>query len=94
MKVALGNLKPGQWRNLTVTELAEINQAVSYSSKTAIDTEQAKPERKPRQSEIRKKLTGENNSHQPAKKMFVNKNSKNTTTQTANVKATLKLKRK
>jgi len=41
MNVHLGRLKPGQWRDLTPDELAEINQAVSTSSKTAVDT--AKP---------------------------------------------------
>jgi 23S rRNA pseudouridine2604 synthase len=94
MKVGLGNLKPGQWRNLTSTELAEINQAVSSSSKTAIETDPVKPARKSPQSEIRKKSTAANNSHQPAKKVFINKNNKNTTTPTTNAKATLKLNRK
>jgi len=94
MKVALGNLKPGQWRNLTDTELAEINQAVSSSSKTAIETDPAQAERKPAHSEVRKKPTDANKGHVPAKKIFVNKNNKSATTQTTNVKATLKLKRK
>ncbi|HEY7866662.1 MAG TPA: 23S rRNA pseudouridine(2604) synthase RluF [Psychromonas sp.] len=94
MKVELDHLKPGQWRNLTNTELAEINQAVSSSSKTASETEPEKAERKSPQSEVRKKSTGVNKSQQPAKKIFVNKNTRNTTTQPAKVKATLKLKRK
>ncbi len=34
MNVNLGNLKPNEWRNLTEKEMAEINQAVSSSSKT------------------------------------------------------------
>jgi len=42
MKVELGNLAPGQWRELTVSEMAEINQAVEGSSKTAINTAQPK----------------------------------------------------
>jgi len=42
MKVELGNLKSGQWRDLTASEMAEINQAVQGSSKTAIDTAQPK----------------------------------------------------
>ena len=37
MSVELGSLKPGQWRDLTDAEMAEINQAVSTSSKTAVD---------------------------------------------------------
>ena len=35
MSVELGNLKPGQWRDLTQAEMNEINQAVAGSSKTA-----------------------------------------------------------
>jgi 23S rRNA pseudouridine2604 synthase len=42
MKVELGSLSPGQWRELTATEMAEINQAVQGSSKTAINTAQPK----------------------------------------------------
>ena len=42
MKVELGDLSPGQWRELTTTEMAEINQAVEGSSKTAINTAQPK----------------------------------------------------
>ena len=42
MKVELGNLSPGQWRDLTTAEMAEINAAVQHSSKTAIDTAQPK----------------------------------------------------
>jgi 23S rRNA pseudouridine2604 synthase len=42
MNVELGNMKPGQWRDLTQAEMAEINQAVQGSSKTAVDTAQPK----------------------------------------------------
>lgn len=35
MSVELGYLKPGQWRNLSESEMAEINKAVAYSNKTA-----------------------------------------------------------
>ena len=35
MNVHLGALKPGQWRDLTRDEMAEINSAVAGSSKTA-----------------------------------------------------------
>ena len=38
MNVELGKLKPGQWRDLTVNEMADINQAVQGSSKTAVNT--------------------------------------------------------
>ncbi|GGB05229.1 pseudouridine synthase [Agarivorans gilvus] len=40
MNVSLDKLRPGQWRNLTEAEMAEINKAVAHSSKTA--PEQAK----------------------------------------------------
>jgi len=36
MNVHLGPLKPGQWRDLTREEMAEINRAVAGSSKTAL----------------------------------------------------------
>jgi 23S rRNA pseudouridine2604 synthase len=36
MSVELGALKPGQWRDLTSTEMAEINKAVAGSTKTAL----------------------------------------------------------
>lgn len=42
MKVELGNLKPGQWRDLTEAEMTEIHEAVKHSSKTAVDTAQPK----------------------------------------------------
>lgn len=42
MKVELGNLTPGQWRELTASEMTEINLAVESSSKTAINTAQPK----------------------------------------------------
>jgi 23S rRNA pseudouridine2604 synthase len=35
MNVTLGSLKPGQWRDLTIAEMAEINSAVANSTKTA-----------------------------------------------------------
>jgi 23S rRNA pseudouridine2604 synthase len=38
MNVELGKLKPGQWRDLTANEMADINQAVQGSSKTAANT--------------------------------------------------------
>ena len=37
MSVELGNLKSGQWRDLTQAEMNEINQAVAGSTKTASD---------------------------------------------------------
>jgi 23S rRNA pseudouridine2604 synthase len=38
MSVELGQLKPGQWRDLTTAEMSEINQAVASSTKTADET--------------------------------------------------------
>jgi 23S rRNA pseudouridine2604 synthase len=38
MSVELGQLKPGQWRDLTTAEMSEINQAVASSTKTADKT--------------------------------------------------------
>lgn len=35
MHITLGNLRPGQWRNLTDKELEQLNNAVKHSSKTA-----------------------------------------------------------
>jgi len=35
MNVELGNLRPGQWRDLTKQEMAEINRSVANSKKTA-----------------------------------------------------------
>ena len=42
MSVELGRLKPGQWRDLTEEEMAEINSAVQFSNKTAENTQQVK----------------------------------------------------
>ncbi|BBP42592.1 23S rRNA pseudouridine(2604) synthase RluF [Thiosulfativibrio zosterae] len=49
MNVTLGNLKVGQWRNLTAAEMAQINQAVAGSRKTAAHLEQTSPS-KPKES--------------------------------------------
>jgi 23S rRNA pseudouridine2604 synthase len=46
MNVELGQLKPGQWRDLSADEMAQINQAVQGSSKTAVDTAQPKQQDK------------------------------------------------
>lgn len=42
MSVHLTGLKPGQWRNLTDDEMADINKAVAHSNKTAVNTAQPK----------------------------------------------------
>ncbi|REL29020.1 23S rRNA pseudouridine(2604) synthase RluF [Thalassotalea euphylliae] len=46
MNVDLTGLKPGQWRNLTKDELAQINSAVKDSRKTSLKAEQAESEGK------------------------------------------------
>ena len=35
MHLALSNLRPGQWRELTTRELATLNNAVKHSTKTS-----------------------------------------------------------
>ncbi len=84
MNVTLGSLKPGQWRNLTEQEMAEINRAVASSSKTAVDT--ALPKAKPAARKTAEKAT--------PKKIFVNKNSPKSAAKASSGKPTLKLKRK
>ncbi|WP_298440873.1 23S rRNA pseudouridine(2604) synthase RluF [uncultured Ferrimonas sp.] len=42
MNVGIDGLKPGAWRNLTEQEMADINNAVAGSSKTAVGTAQPK----------------------------------------------------
>ncbi len=39
MSVELGSLRPGQWRDLTLDEMTEINDAVATSTKTALPKE-------------------------------------------------------
>ena len=46
MNIHLGNLKPGQWRNLTRDEMAEINKSVAHSRKTAEGTKPHQPGQK------------------------------------------------
>ncbi|MAA65460.1 MAG: 23S rRNA pseudouridine(2604) synthase RluF [Alteromonadaceae bacterium] len=43
MMVSLGNLKAGQWRNLTDSEVTALDRAVADSRKTSAATDQAKP---------------------------------------------------
>ena len=46
MNVTLDKLRPGQWRDLTTQEMAEINSAVAHSTKTAENTALPKEEAK------------------------------------------------
>ena len=93
MNVTLGNLKVGQWRNLTEQEMLEINQAVAGSSKTAIATPSASHTH---EAKVHKKVHPVNKTadKKQAKKIFVNKKSKVTSTKTQSGKRTLTLKRK
>ncbi|WP_037027752.1 23S rRNA pseudouridine(2604) synthase RluF [Psychromonas aquimarina] len=92
MKVTLDKLKPGQWRNLTEKEMAEINRAVSCSSKTAVNTAQPKAKRNPENA--RPRGLNKQNNPRASKKIFVNKNSTSADDKSAPAKRTLKLKRK
>ncbi|KPU83020.1 23S rRNA pseudouridylate synthase [Psychromonas sp. PRT-SC03] len=84
MQVTLKNLKPGQWRNLTAQEMLEINQAVSHSSKTALHTTPANPQK------TRPLINKDTGSDRSPKKIFVN-TKKGTPKSTSR---TLSLKRK
>ncbi|MCJ8318701.1 MAG: 23S rRNA pseudouridine(2604) synthase RluF [Colwellia sp.] len=57
MSVELGLLRPGQWRDLTADEMAEINQAVKHSTKTAENTPQVEGENNDENPVKTKKLT-------------------------------------
>lgn len=85
MNVTVDNLKAGQWRNLTEQEMRDINNAVSGSSKTAVDT--ALPKTAPKHKRAQANTP---------KKIFVNnKNSKSPSTAKPKTgKRTLTLKRK
>jgi 23S rRNA pseudouridine2604 synthase len=93
MNVTLDNLKAGQWRNLTAQEMQDINQAVSGSSKTAVDT--ALPNTSAKSASPRKaNKSPYGDSPGKQKKIFVNKNSKSTDAKPKTGKRTLTLKRK
>ncbi|WP_274055484.1 23S rRNA pseudouridine(2604) synthase RluF [Thalassomonas actiniarum] len=61
MNVTLEKLRPGQWRDLTAQEMAEINAAVAGSSKTAADTALSKDKAEIRvevKNELKPKTSG------------------------------------
>lgn len=97
MKVTLDNLKPGQWRNLTVKEMADINSAVSGSSKTAVDTQEIKTDKTSSKRTVKlppkESLYGELNSNRP-KKIIMNKKYSEKPVKNSDGKRTLSLKRK
>ncbi|PKG37590.1 23S rRNA pseudouridine(2604) synthase RluF [Psychromonas sp. Urea-02u-13] len=94
MKVTLANLKPGQWRNLTAQEMQDINQAVSSSSKTAVETAQPNANSAPKKSAPKHpKQSPYGDSPGQGKRIFVNKNA-SSTEKPKNGKRTLTLKRK
>jgi pseudouridine synthase len=92
MSVTLDNLKPGQWRNLTAQEMQEINQAVSGSSKTALNTAQPNANNKPSMPKKSKPSPYGDNAGK-SKKVFVNKKA-STASQAKSGKRVLTLKRK
>jgi 23S rRNA pseudouridine2604 synthase len=95
MNVDLSKIKSGQWRNLSEKEMAEINQAVSSSSKTAVDTAQPKSTTKPVQKTTREPRSNSNQrTDRPVKKIFVNNKNKRATPESTIAKPILKLKRK
>jgi 23S rRNA pseudouridine2604 synthase len=93
MNVDLSKIKPGQWRNLTEKEMQDINQAVSGSSKTAVNTTQPNATNTSAQNTTRVPR-GNANTERPAKKIFVNNKNKSIKAKSASAKPTLKLKRK
>lgn len=95
MNVTLDNLKAGQWRNLTAQEMNDINNAVSGSSKTAVDT--ALPKSTARHTAPRSAVKSDRKGKATPKKIFVNnksKSSNSTTSKPKNGQRTLTLKRK
>lgn len=94
MKVTLDNLKPGQWRNLTGQEMAEINKAVSSSSKTAVNTAQPKVARSAATAQMRPLGLNKQNNPRAPKTIFINNKSKTGDAQQPLSDRTLKLKRK
>jgi 23S rRNA pseudouridine2604 synthase len=94
MKVTLDKLRPGQWRNLTDREMAEINQAVSCSSKTAVNTAQPKAKSTVINAEVRPRGLNKQNNPRAPKKIFINKNSKIAEGEKIPSKRILKLNRK
>ncbi|MEJ6078011.1 23S rRNA pseudouridine(2604) synthase RluF [Vibrio sp. 1-Bac 57] len=112
MNVTLNNLKAGQWRNLSDQEMADINAAVAGSSKTAINTTLPKSQQSSDDANSAKlSRQNQSNDSNPyygkgektdfkstpkAKKVFVNKNAKTTSTSKNNpaTKPKLSLKRK
>lgn len=56
MNVELGQLRPGQWRDLTDNEMAEINAAVAGSRKTAMGDDFTEPKMEAKVVEVPKKI--------------------------------------
>lgn len=74
MNVELGQLKPGQWRDLTAAEMAEINQAVAGSTKVAAEnTVSHKKSAHSKKLEQVPKAATKNNSEQGRKKLSISK---------------------
>ena len=74
MNVELGKLRPGQWRDLTASEMQEINQAVAHSSKTAKPeqvgnsaTKKALPAKNQKKLGLNDKQQAPSNTNKPSK---------------------------
>ena len=102
MNVELAKLKPGQWRDLTKQEMAEINKAVAHSSKTAQSVDKKTENYSKLKKEVKPKNAGdkktkpESKSNAKAKcsslkKIVVNKPT--TKSKADNKRKTLKLKK-
>lgn len=76
MNVHLGKLKPGQWRNLTAKEMAEINDAVAGSTKTASHSTTKNSAKKPATKSAHRKTQPENRNRRQDERN--SKNSRNT----------------
>ncbi|MCL4130077.1 UNVERIFIED_CONTAM: hypothetical protein GTU68_025338, partial [Idotea baltica] len=70
MNVHLGNLKPGDWRELTLEELKEINKMIATSSKTE---EASISKEKPKTAKPKKKLSPTKNDFNKKSASFVRK---------------------
>ncbi|MGB1199082.1 MAG: 23S rRNA pseudouridine(2604) synthase RluF [Thalassotalea sp.] len=77
MNVELANLRPGQWRDLSETEMAEINNAVAGSSKTSIKVDAENKRVGVNKSTPLKKITNKKVSHKQASAKTLSLKTKN-----------------
>lgn len=77
MNVELANLRPGQWRDLSETEMAEINSAVASSSKTSVKVDAENKRVGVNKSTPLKKITNKKVSHKQASAKTLSLKTKN-----------------